>query len=268
MNEIEKDFTLKTLVTFKIIPFDDELWRTVFPQLKEQLGIEQINIVESQLYLSAFKHYYDVYVDKALIDKYGMEAVNEMVREKIKEKIDKEMERDLGFLNTKKMDEKNKRKTLCESYDDFCERQSLAKDDWEMKCPYECGDKLYFIQSSGDVFSGRWDNIEADNRYLSQGNIFPTEQAAELEAKRRNLLTRFRAFRDECNVDWKADWTDDGEKYYLYYSILEECIDVGWIVLGCSFNIFGYFKNQEDAERAIELFGDEIKALFVDCEEE
>lgn len=98
MNEIEKDFTLKTLVTFKIIPFDDELWRTVFPQLKEQFGIEQINIVESRLYLSAFKHYYDVYVDKALIDKYGMEAVNEMVREKIKEKIDKEMERELGFL--------------------------------------------------------------------------------------------------------------------------------------------------------------------------
>ena len=98
MNEIEKDFSLKTLVTFKIIPFDDALWRAVFPQLKEQFGIEQINIVESQLYLSAFKHYYDVYVDKALIDKYGMEVVNEMVREKIKARIDKEMERDFKFL--------------------------------------------------------------------------------------------------------------------------------------------------------------------------
>ena len=96
--EIEKEFSLKTLVTFKIIPFDDALWRTVFPQLKEKIGIEQINIVESQLYLSAFKHYYDVYVDKALIDKYGMGVVNGMVREKIKERINKEMERDLGFL--------------------------------------------------------------------------------------------------------------------------------------------------------------------------
>lgn len=90
--------SLSVKVKFRIITFDDALWRAVFPQLKEQLGIEQINIVESQLYLSAFKHYYDVYVDKALIDEYGIEVVNGMVRDKIKERIDKEMKRDLGFL--------------------------------------------------------------------------------------------------------------------------------------------------------------------------
>lgn len=45
--------TLTTKVDFKIIPFDDALWRTVFPQLKEQFGIEQINIVESRLF---FQH--------------------------------------------------------------------------------------------------------------------------------------------------------------------------------------------------------------------
>lgn len=33
MNEI--DLSLKTMVTFKIIPFDDALWRAAFPQLKE-----------------------------------------------------------------------------------------------------------------------------------------------------------------------------------------------------------------------------------------
>ncbi|MBF1078319.1 MAG: hypothetical protein HXL41_06790 [Solobacterium sp.] len=98
MVETETEFSIKTMLNFKIILFDDALWRAVFPQLKEQLGIEQINIVESQLFLSPFKHYYDVYVDKALINKYGFEAVNGMVIEKIKERIDKEMERDLGFL--------------------------------------------------------------------------------------------------------------------------------------------------------------------------
>lgn len=140
------------------------------------------------------------------------------------------------------------------------------EDNWEMKCPYKVGDEHYCLQPSGDVFPNCWDGIEADNKYFSQGNIFTTEQAAELEAKRRNLLTRFRAFRDECNGDWEPDFSDYEEKYYLYYSILEECIDVGWIVLGCSFNIFGYFKNEEDAQRAIDLFGDEIKELFVECE--
>lgn len=177
------------------------------------------------------------------------------------------------------MDDKNESKKIMEEmkrigeeFNKFIESigEELNKlfypkeDNWEMKCPYENGDTHYCLQPSGDVFQARWDGIEADNKYFSQGNTFPTEQAAKLEAKRRNLLTRFRAFRDECNDGWKPDFSDDEEKYYLYYSILEECIDVGWIVLGCSFNIFGYFKNQEDAERAIELFGDEIKELFVE----
>lgn len=140
------------------------------------------------------------------------------------------------------------------------------EDTWEMKCPYKYGGYHWVVYDDGEIGGEKWvDSLEDDGRFL-QGNIFQTEQAAELEAERRNLLTRFRAFRDECNDGWMPDFSDDEEKYYLYYSILEECIDVGWIVLGCSFNIFGYFKNQEDAERAIELFGDEIKELFVEGE--
>lgn len=90
--------------TFRIIPFSDSLWRAAFPQLKSQLGIEQINIVESKLFGKVFKHHYDVYVDKALIFEYKDEEVIEMVKEKIKERIDKEMERDLGFLKNMEED--------------------------------------------------------------------------------------------------------------------------------------------------------------------
>lgn len=32
------------------------------------------------------------------------------------------------------------------------------------------------------------------------------------------------------------------------------------------FTLFGYFKNESDAARAIEPFGDEIKRLFVEVE--
>lgn len=187
------------------------------------------------------------------------------------------------------MDEKNKSKTPLEEFkklaNDFRDVVTelgdiLAKilpdieipeeeeDTWEMKCPYEYGDKHYCIQPSGDVFLGRWDNIEADNRYFSQGNIFQTEEAAELEVKRRNLLTRFRAFRDECNGDWKPDWKKDDAKYYFYISSTDGEIGINDIYFYEMFPLFGYFKNEEDAERAIELFGDEIKTLFVDCEEE
>ena len=140
------------------------------------------------------------------------------------------------------------------------------EDTWEMKCPYKVGDKHYCLQPSGAVFSDCWEGIEADNGYFSQGNIFPTEQAALLEAKRRNLLTRFRAFRDECNGDWKINWKDAEQAKYLV-----KCDNEGdfyvvtyWTVN--EFHLFGYFKDYTDAQRAIELFGDEIKELFVDCE--
>lgn len=140
------------------------------------------------------------------------------------------------------------------------------EDAWEMKCPYERGDGHYCLQPSGDVFRDCWENIEADNKYFSQGNTFPTEQAAELEAKRRNLLTRFRAFRDECNGGWKVDWEKDDEKFYLYHLSVVDMIMFDSCCSCESFSLFGYFKNKEDAERAIKLFGDEIKELFVECD--
>lgn len=139
------------------------------------------------------------------------------------------------------------------------------EDTWEMKCPYKYGDNHYCIQSSGDVFSDTWRGIEADNSFFSQGNIFPTREAAELEAKRRKLLTRFKAFRDECNGDWQINWNKNEAKYYLYKSNMTDDILCNDIYFYETFSLFGYFKNEQDAERAIELFGDEIKALFVDC---
>ena len=137
------------------------------------------------------------------------------------------------------------------------------EDTWEMKCPYKVGDAHYCIQSSGDVFLDCWEDIEADYKYFSQGNIFQTEEAAKLEAKRRNLLTRFRAFRDECNGDWKADWNDCNSKKWIITKNEEE-IYAMWTNGLNDFSLFGHFKNQEDCERAIELFGDEIKELFVE----
>lgn len=136
-------------------------------------------------------------------------------------------------------------------------------DSWEMKCLYKYGDNHYCVQSSGDVFSDSWHDIEADYSFFSQGNIFKTKQAAKLEAKRRNLLTRFRAFRDECNRDWKADWNDCNSKKWIITKNEEE-IYAMWTNGLNNFSLFGHFKNQEDCERAIELFGDEIKELFVE----
>lgn len=140
------------------------------------------------------------------------------------------------------------------------------EDTWEMKCPYEHGDTHYCIQPNGAVFADCWEGIESDNRYFSQGNVFPTEEAAELEVERRNLLTRFRAFRNECNGDWQINWNKNEAKYYLYKSNMTDDILCNDIYFYETFSLFGYFKNEEDALRAIELFGDEIIELYVDNE--
>lgn len=139
------------------------------------------------------------------------------------------------------------------------------EDAWKMKCPYKEGDEYWFIKDFGDVFIDSWDSCEIDMGRFNTGNTFPTKQAAKLESKRRNLLTRFKAFRDECNGDWKADWTNAWDcKFFV--SIIESELEVKPVYIANDFVLFGYFKNPKDAERAIDLFGDEIKELFVECE--
>lgn len=136
------------------------------------------------------------------------------------------------------------------------------EDTWEMKCPYKQGDEYWCIYSYGGIYSSFWSGTWEDKDRFNSGNIFPTKEAAELEAKRRNLLTRFRAFRDECNGKWKADWNTNDAKW----SIASDSgkLSPTWSGEFRSFSTFGYFKNREDAECAIELFGEEIKELFMD----
>ena len=138
------------------------------------------------------------------------------------------------------------------------------EDTWEMKCPYEVGDKYYIVNPRGSVKFVFWNGCVSNEKTFNQGNTFPTKQAAELEAKRRNLLTRFKAFREECNWDWKADWESNNDrKYYILFSSKGELETYSTGVCN-DFQLFGFFKNKEDADRAIELFGDEIKELFVE----
>ena len=140
------------------------------------------------------------------------------------------------------------------------------EDTWEMKCPYEKGDELWCLYSYGGVYSSFWADKWEDKDRFNTGNTFPTKQAAELEAKRRNLLTRFRSFRDECNGGWKINWKDAEQAKYIIKSDNEGDLYVITYWTVNEFHFFGYFKDYSDAQRAIELFGDEIKELFMECE--
>lgn len=134
----------------------------------------------------------------------------------------------------------------------------------EMKCPFKNSDYYWVVYEDGSIGEEKWLSFLQDDRRLFQGNLFPTKEAAKLESKRRKLLTQFRSFRDECNGDWKADWSNYDKKWSV--SKNEDGLFDTWSIGLDTFSTLGYFKNQEDCERAIELFGDEIQKLFIDCE--
>lgn len=107
-----------------------------------------------------------------------------------------------------------------------------------------------------------------EDNYI-QGNLFDSIEEAELEVKRRNLMFRFKKFRDECNGEWEPDFGEKCKtsKFFIGYSwdSKDDQYKLKSLEIGSSnlFNQFGYFKKREDTKRAIELFGDEIKELFV-----
>ena len=130
------------------------------------------------------------------------------------------------------------------------------------ECPYKDGDEYYTVDIGGLVNRGTWDDFLFERRAFNQGNIFQTKQEAELESERRKLLHRFKMFRDKCNGDWKPNFTICDNKYYIEKR--NGKIDVNYICTVNAFILFSYFKNKSDAIKAIELFGDEIKRLYVE----
>lgn len=137
----------------------------------------------------------------------------------------------------------------------------------EFEYLFEIGEQCWFISSSGSLFRDTWDTALISFDRYHQGNVFKTKEEAAKERDKRALLTRFKQFRDKCNGDWKPDFEDGNSgKHYI---ILNHTTNMLRIIFSYNledFNLFGYFRRESDAARAIKLFGDEIKRLWVECE--
>ena len=146
----------------------------------------------------------------------------------------------------------------------------LEKQKTEIDYPFEESEEYWGLDIDGELIFDRWTGCKYDEDCFEVGNMFKTAQEAKKERDKRALLTRFRQFRDKCNGEWKPDFEDLSQlKYVCYYDYHEKnlvCFD--YFGEANNFNIFGYFKNGKDCERAIELFGNEIKRLFVEEENE
>lgn len=140
-----------------------------------------------------------------------------------------------------------------------------AKEKAKLEFPFKKGEKTYILESYGDIriFEIRKD-IESRSTveftlYMS-GCLFKNYVEAVEEFCRRCLLTKIKSFRDNCNGDWKPDFSIGTEyKWCIQKDVL------GFVAEAVNqdvFNVFGYFKNEEDCIMAIRLFKDEIKQLF------
>lgn len=138
----------------------------------------------------------------------------------------------------------------------------LAKLTQENEIPFKTGDKYFVIEGSGRVTTLYWTKESYYSDTFLHGNAFHSKQEAERECKRRILLTKFRQFRDKCNGDWKPQLRE--LKYYIFLNCIEFNCSVSYDTICNAFNLFGYFKHKTDCKRAIELFGDEIKKLWVE----
>lgn len=134
----------------------------------------------------------------------------------------------------------------------------------EFEYPFEIGDTFFFIDVVGNPAKRKWSDYVNEKLSYRQGNIFKTKQEVYKEHDKRELLMRFKQFRDKCNGDWKP--TINEKKYYIFFNFEEQKFKIDWFCRIGIFELLGIFKNKADAERAIELFGDEIKRLFVEVE--
>ena len=155
------------------------------------------------------------------------------------------------------------------------ERKVELQKEWELEKqkteieypPLNLHENYWIINGRGEIRCDWWGNDSIDKTRCEIGNIFLTKEKAEKELKKLFLLTRFRLFRDRCNRGWKPDFEDDNSwKYYIAWNHKRNVFDIYSCCNREAFSLFGYFKNESDAERAIDLFGDEIKSLFVEEE--
>lgn len=132
----------------------------------------------------------------------------------------------------------------------------------DFEYPFEIGDECFFINIAGEPVPHKWSQYVHEKHAYRQGNVFKTRKEAERERYKRELLMRFKQFRDKCNGDWKP--TINEKKYYIFFNFEEQKFKIDWFCRIGIFELLGIFKNKADAERAVELFGDEIKRLWVD----
>lgn len=147
---------------------------------------------------------------------------------------------------------------------------SLA-DDWEILqekkwLKPEKNTYYYILNIDGSVERIYYTNSPSDNRAISIGNCFRTEEEAKFMSEKLKVLHELEKFSCENNSE-EIDWANKKQnKYYLVVKYKKDgtsCIDVFYTITlkDIPFNV--YFTREDFARKAIEVIGEErIKKYF------
>ena len=141
------------------------------------------------------------------------------------------------------------------NYEEYRECKHKPLTGWER---VEDGERYRTIDECS-VWEYREDNDGSDVRLYNIANYFSTKEKAEEINFKQTLFRKLQRFSDE-NGGNEIDWNDDcTEKFYI------ECQDgelfVDWMT-GTKYFGLVYFISEEVAEKAIELFYDELIKYF------
>lgn len=126
----------------------------------------------------------------------------------------------------------------------------------------ETSNKYSYVSETGEVITESDIDFEEDDLRFAVANYYSSEEVARNNARADNLMRQLRRFAVENRKD-KIDWNDEREyKYYLYFSYLDQKIQIDFKYVSRSLGI--YFDSQEIAERAIEKFKDELTWYFTE----
>ena len=143
----------------------------------------------------------------------------------------------------------------------------FEKNKFVIEYPFEKGEAYWLLYNDGCISQDCWDDDIYEQECYEMNNVFKTKEEARKEYAKRILLKRFRQYRDKCNGDWKPALKIVGlPKYCIAINNKTDVMFAMDVTFYNEFNPFGYFKKKEDCNRAIQLFGDEIKRLFVEEE--
>lgn len=162
---------------------------------------------------------------------------------------------------------------------DLTEKQAIALDElgYKIKCadmvmqtneeeqekewPYmKC--QFWYINIKGKVDWFLWNDLEEDYEMLKIGNCFKTQEEAEFEVERLKVIHELKQFAKSDD-----NWEYSAPHFYIFANSDEYFkVDIDYVESWKSNNL--YFTSKEDAQKAIDIVGEErIKKYYLRVEQ-